>query len=603
MKTIRIVFVRILITFIFLQIPLCSFSQGFKVKDFKLSINDGAAFHAPKDENGHSCALIKIRTDCLDLKFDGDIVGEVENKTNEYWVYVSPKSPSLRILHPNFIPLVVVMADYGVEMLSKATYVMRLSETKFKKEKLGVTITAKPDDAELDIDGSRISNLSGNGYYELYLPKGEHVCRISKRGYRPQVHTVRTGKISQSLDIELESVKAELEVRSKTGTAQLYIDGELKGSGAWKGELLAGEHVVEARQINFKTFSQKVFLSEKEKKALSIPELIRSKGILLLESTPSGLPVVIDGKYVGKTPYRKELETGVHLISSNGFGYMLYRNEVEVEEDKTNTVNVEVKFKSELYKDAYSGNLQAIKKIANSVQDNEESLFWAERYPDFEDLIMDEQGHLNDRWIYKFIEMNKPDRAMQIVKIVGFIDIYMVEIGNCYLRNKDFDKAKQCFEQADERGYEGLGDYYLANGNKQKAIEYYIAYLNSDLGEELAMSQADKKLKSLGVDLLKDSGVDDDDVFLSDVGNPCFSNSSHSIIIYFDFFDDVIIEKGKPTLIIDGKAYRGVYDEKKGILTVIDKGKNVFEGAIYAGGNLLKGTLRGRKIVMKSCYD
>ena len=69
-----------------------SFSQGFKVKEFKQIINDGSAFHAPMDEDGHPCGLIKVRTDDPSLKFKGNVIGEVENKTNEYWVYIMRQS-------------------------------------------------------------------------------------------------------------------------------------------------------------------------------------------------------------------------------------------------------------------------------------------------------------------------------------------------------------------------------------------------------------------------------------------------------------------------------------------------------------------------------
>lgn len=114
-----------------------SFSQGFKVKEFKLNISDGSAYHAPMDGNGHPCGLIKVRTDDEELKFKGDIVGEVENKTNEYWVFMAQGSKTLNILHPNFLPMTVDFTSFGIdEVASKATYILTLSEQKFKKRKV-----------------------------------------------------------------------------------------------------------------------------------------------------------------------------------------------------------------------------------------------------------------------------------------------------------------------------------------------------------------------------------------------------------------------------------------------------------------------------------
>ena len=61
---------------------LNSFSQGFKVKEFKQNMNDGSAFHAPMDADGHPCGLVKVRTDDDKLQFGGNVVGQVENKMN-----------------------------------------------------------------------------------------------------------------------------------------------------------------------------------------------------------------------------------------------------------------------------------------------------------------------------------------------------------------------------------------------------------------------------------------------------------------------------------------------------------------------------------------
>ena len=54
---------RYIIIFFSILWSLTSFSQGFKVKEFKQNMNDGSAFHAPMDADGRPCGLIKVRTD------------------------------------------------------------------------------------------------------------------------------------------------------------------------------------------------------------------------------------------------------------------------------------------------------------------------------------------------------------------------------------------------------------------------------------------------------------------------------------------------------------------------------------------------------------
>ena len=123
---------------IMLVCSLCqySFPQGLKVKDFQHNINDGSAFHAPLDSEGHPCGLIKVRSDNSELVFRGNIIGDVVNKLNEYWVYMPQGSKQLNILHTNFMPMTIDFDAFGIcEVSSKTTYILTLSEQKYNKER------------------------------------------------------------------------------------------------------------------------------------------------------------------------------------------------------------------------------------------------------------------------------------------------------------------------------------------------------------------------------------------------------------------------------------------------------------------------------------
>ena len=495
-----------------------SFAQGFKVKGFELNMNDGSAFHAPLDAEGHPCGLIKVRTDSPDLQFKGDIVGDVENKMNEYWVYMSPSAKLLKVIHPKFMPLIIPFSDYGIDVSSKATYILTLEEIKYKKEKAEVTIIVKPENADLYIDDILIDNMSGNGYYQMYLPKGEHVCKLSKTGYRPNVQVVQTGKASQNISVELESLMAELEVKCKTVTAEIYVDGELKGNGTWKGNLLAGEHKIEARQQNFNSHSQTITLAEKENKAIVVPELKRSMGKLCIETVPSNLPVMVDGKSVGSSPCTIDIESGKHYVSCNTYGCIPYRSDVEISSGKTSSMGVMIKFDEgnshhDDYVKAYNGNEEAIKELAETIigqvyrgntndprKDSEEAIFWAERYPQTEELF-DFEG-----WLEAYCYAGKPEKALQLYpSIKRMVDNnggmflsehYMKRIGDSFMECNEIDKAIECYEKADEHGYEGLGDCYVAKDDKQRAATYYKKCLSLDYyeGKNIVVN----KLKELG---------------------------------------------------------------------------------------------------------
>ena len=508
--------IRLIQIIIFVCWAVPSFSQGFKVKDFKQNINDGSAFHAPMDAEGHPCGLIKVRTDNAELKFKGNIVGEVENKTNEYWIYMVQGSKQLNILHPNFLPMSLDLDIYGIgEVASKATYILTLTEQKYNKEKSGLVAIVKPETAMLYIDDVYVENLSGNGLYQLYLPKGNHVCRIEQKGFRPNVQVVTTGKTTQNLNVELESVMAELEVKCKTGTSEIYIDGERKGNGFWKGTLFAGEHQIEARLQNYESNMQTISIAEKESRTFVIPELKRSMGKLRIETTPNNLPVSVDGKYVGMSPCTIDIETGNHYVSCKTYGYAQYRSDFDIKSGKQTDLSVMMSidneiddYDKELYIKAYNGDQETISELAvniagaiyrGGIGDPLEAVFWLERYSQPEELL-DFEG-----WIDVYCYIGNPEKALELYYPIKskvenrsgmfLAESYMSKIGDAFLKKKELDKAIQCYENAGKDGYEGLGDCYKAKGNKQLAASYYRKCLNLEYYDDT--NRVEKKLKEL----------------------------------------------------------------------------------------------------------
>ena len=499
-----------------------SFSQGFKVKEFKQIINDGSAFHAPMDVDGHPCGLVKVSTDDEELKFKGDIVGKIENRTNEYWVFMAQGSKSLNILHPNFLPITVDFSSFGIdEVASKATYILTLSEQKFKKEKCGLVTTVKPETASLFINDVLIENISGNGLYQLYLPKGDYVCRVEQKGYRPNVQAVTIGKGTQNMNVELESLMAELEVKCKTSTAEIYVDGEKKGNGSWKGPLYAGDHKVEARQQNFESSSQNIIIAEKESRTLVIPELKRSMGKVRITTNPSGMPVIVDGKDVGISPCTVEVESGKHYVSCTSYGVEPIRSNIEVNGGNIINVELPIQYADDVWKDyyerAYNGSLKDVLSLAclGGLKGNyQEALFWINRHPQGDKAVkywqeygaQTEMKYWECDWIQIYSEVGNPEKALEIYPIwkereennggIFLSELEMKYIGDGFLKKKEIDKAIRCYEKSGKEGYEGLGDCYMAKGNKQLAASYYRKCLNLDYYDD--KKGVEKKLKELG---------------------------------------------------------------------------------------------------------
>jgi TPR repeat protein len=111
---------------------LCSFNslaQNVVVKNVETSLKDASASTNPRiDENGISCALLKVFTLDRNVQFSGNVVGPVENKTNEYWVYLKKGSSEVNVSSPAFSKMLISFDDYGIGPLqSKVTYNMTLT--------------------------------------------------------------------------------------------------------------------------------------------------------------------------------------------------------------------------------------------------------------------------------------------------------------------------------------------------------------------------------------------------------------------------------------------------------------------------------------------
>ena len=112
------------IAFFFLQYSRNCFAQEIVVKNIGQNYRDiSASTHLRADENSIACALLKVFAVNKNIQFSGDVVGPIENKTNEYWVYMKKGSREIKISAPSFSSLTILFEDYDLEPLqSKVTY-------------------------------------------------------------------------------------------------------------------------------------------------------------------------------------------------------------------------------------------------------------------------------------------------------------------------------------------------------------------------------------------------------------------------------------------------------------------------------------------------
>lgn len=180
--------------------------QDLAVKYFTLVPSDLSVQIQPhKDLNGKNCALVKVGIGLQGVQFEGNIMGEIANKVDEYWVYMPQGSRMLKVKHPNYSPIMVTFANFGIEKLeSNRTYQLTMNVSSINQTGQQQTLTIKysPSTAMVLIDSKLIKG--SNGIVKATLPIGQHSYMVVCDGYESEEGTVKLkGSSPSSLQVAL----------------------------------------------------------------------------------------------------------------------------------------------------------------------------------------------------------------------------------------------------------------------------------------------------------------------------------------------------------------------------------------------------------------
>lgn len=519
---------------IILSFSLQSFSQGIKVKKMEMIVSDlSASINQRIDNEGIPCGLVKVLISNGEMKYEGKVVGEVDNKMNEYWVYLPKGTRELVIKHPYLLPVNVRFSDYGIEMIeSKTTYRLLINETPLDIEKNGLVIKIKPQSAILKIDDYEIDKRN-DGCYKIFLEKGEHVCKVSATGYRSAVEIIKKNKGFQTFDVNLESLMGEISITSPISDAEILIDDEVVGKGSYKGNLPAGDYIVKIRKQGYEAASRTVVLKEKEEKQIIFPELKRSVKSFKIQTWPTECfqrKVFVDGFLIGSDSIlEQQLTTGKHSIRIEITGCNVVEQDLVVTDSMEEIVSYHLTPINSDYNKAYNKDVnsyillgrklykeheQAERtywfdmacKYTNNINKQQILSNWSHSQYDWQDLIdfyikkedkqkikkvldkfsewnVDAKSFLADNYFNiqcydKAIEWYKKDYELASQAVPSLSDNYC-HIAQCFFCMGDYDNAIIYGKKAENtyRGYvtskEVLGDSYYKKGDVKMAIQWY----------------------------------------------------------------------------------------------------------------------------------
>lgn len=218
------------------------------------------------------------------------------------------------------------------------------------KNKAMVKVDLKPAHGWINVSGS-----SAEGAYVYVadqligqaplktdrLASGTYSIRLIKDLYKSYETTVTVtdGNVT-TISPVLQADFARVTLSVDNG-AEIWVNGEHKGSGSWTGDLATGSYLVECRKANHRSTSDNINVSSdmtSRRITLKAPSPIN--GSLSISSAPDFAEVYLDGIHIGQTPlYLPETLIGSHTLKLSKPGCADWTGNVSVAEGQIAEIN------------------------------------------------------------------------------------------------------------------------------------------------------------------------------------------------------------------------------------------------------------------------
>ena len=187
------------------------------------------------------------------------------------------------------------------------------------------------------------------------LIKGEYSVRIVKNLYKPyeeKIEIIEDQVKILSPDLEVDFATVSL---STVDDAELWVNGQYKGTGSWSGKLKTGSYTFEARKDKYHTQQiSREITTQPPYQQYTLAPPVPITGNLKLKGVPENAKVMLDGKKV-TLPDNSEfndLLIGRHSVEISKAGYKQFSQYVTVREGETTAINASLsKYRRQIYWD------------------------------------------------------------------------------------------------------------------------------------------------------------------------------------------------------------------------------------------------------------
>ncbi len=340
---------RVLMIITMLTCALMVNAQSISVSCFRLLENDldaNTAGTMEKDQNGEVAALIKVVTTQTGFTFDGGALGIVKTKQTpgEIWVYIprgskkiSIKHQQLGVLRDYYFPISVEAARTYEMVLVTGTVERTIHQARTSQY---VVFQLTPSNAFVELDGEVLQTNGGTATKMMKF--GTYNYRVQAPNYLPEAGNVTVNDpnnkhiVTVALKPNFSTVTLNVD-----GDAEIWVNGERKGTGSWTGNLGAGTYEFETRKPNHRSISVTHDITvTSEPQTISLQSPTPILGEVDINSAPAMADIYIDGKKVGQTPQLiGKLLIGQHQVRISRQGYRDFSSTITVKEGETSTLS------------------------------------------------------------------------------------------------------------------------------------------------------------------------------------------------------------------------------------------------------------------------
>ncbi len=199
---------------------------------------------------------------------------------------------------------------------------------------LGVFALLKPIELDLrpaDADVRSVGGFSWQSASSVFVLPGEHTLRAQREGYvAADIKVTVSGPARARALIHLVKLPGELEVDTGGVPARISADGAELGTVPGTVDVPAGERTLTFVAPRHLAHVERIVIAgggEKQKLAVVLKP---NFGVITVQSVPTGAAIEVDGKPVGVTPTKVEMDSGIRRVQISVPGLRAWTSTVAV---------------------------------------------------------------------------------------------------------------------------------------------------------------------------------------------------------------------------------------------------------------------------------